>query len=190
MPVCVSWFLVPQAALTPSIPILRRDHHIPRAIGLSQTSFPTADLTLKVTLQPRYPRRLDCCCPLPACGDLRLSPPLASEDGVCAQGVGKLTQFAGAELSRRRWLGPSAPVICGRLQRGHLQLLRWRVHAPHACGLCGSFCFSSRCVFPSWLRAPSPLTSKKRGTREGLFLVGVIIGDLHFLPPALGSRTL
>lgn len=38
-----------QAGLTQSIPILRRDHHIQRAIGLSQMSFPTADLTLKVT---------------------------------------------------------------------------------------------------------------------------------------------
>lgn len=37
-----------QAGLTQSIPILRRDHHIQRAIGLSQMSFPTADLTLKV----------------------------------------------------------------------------------------------------------------------------------------------
>lgn len=38
-----------QAGLTQSIPILRRDHHIQRAIGLSPMSFPTADLTLKVT---------------------------------------------------------------------------------------------------------------------------------------------
>lgn len=37
-----------QAGLAQSIPILRRDHHIQRAIGLSQMSFPTADLTLKV----------------------------------------------------------------------------------------------------------------------------------------------
>uniref|UniRef100_A0A8C8X4E1 Proline rich coiled-coil 2B n=1 Tax=Panthera leo TaxID=9689 RepID=A0A8C8X4E1_PANLE len=36
------------AGLTQSIPILRRDHHIQRAIGLSQMSFPTADLTLKM----------------------------------------------------------------------------------------------------------------------------------------------
>ena len=41
-----------QAGLAQSIPILRRDHHIQRAIGLSQMSFPTADLTLKVTLAP------------------------------------------------------------------------------------------------------------------------------------------
>ncbi|XP_045431107.1 protein PRRC2B isoform X7 [Pipistrellus kuhlii] len=38
----------PKAGLTQSIPILRRDHHIQRAIGLSQMSFPTADLTLKM----------------------------------------------------------------------------------------------------------------------------------------------
>ena len=41
-----------QAGLAPSIPILRRDHHIQRAIGLSHMSFPTADLTLKVTRGP------------------------------------------------------------------------------------------------------------------------------------------
>ncbi|KAM5328527.1 protein PRRC2B isoform 3-T3 [Glossophaga mutica] len=40
--------LASNAGLTQSIPILRRDHHIPRAIGLSQMSFPTADLTLKM----------------------------------------------------------------------------------------------------------------------------------------------
>lgn len=46
-------FLSPfQAGLTQSIPILRRDHHMQRAIGLSQMSFPTADLTLKVTPAP------------------------------------------------------------------------------------------------------------------------------------------
>lgn len=46
----VPWSPFPfQAGLTQSIPILRRDHHIQRAIGLSQMSFPTADLTLKVT---------------------------------------------------------------------------------------------------------------------------------------------
>lgn len=60
VPVCVPWFFSsPQAGLTQSIPILRRDHHIQRAIGLSQMSFPTADLTLKVTPalceQPRLP---------------------------------------------------------------------------------------------------------------------------------------
>uniref|UniRef100_A0A8C2NX03 BAT2 N-terminal domain-containing protein n=1 Tax=Capra hircus TaxID=9925 RepID=A0A8C2NX03_CAPHI len=38
----------PKAGLAPSIPILRRDHHIQRAIGLSHMSFPTADLTLKM----------------------------------------------------------------------------------------------------------------------------------------------
>ncbi|XP_021117507.1 protein PRRC2B isoform X3 [Heterocephalus glaber] len=37
-----------EAGLTQSIPILRRDHHIQRAIGLSPMSFPTADLTLKM----------------------------------------------------------------------------------------------------------------------------------------------
>ncbi|XP_036892841.1 protein PRRC2B isoform X3 [Sturnira hondurensis] len=40
--------LASNAGLTQSIPVLRRDHHIPRAIGLSQMSFPTADLTLKM----------------------------------------------------------------------------------------------------------------------------------------------
>ncbi|XP_029776088.1 protein PRRC2B isoform X4 [Suricata suricatta] len=40
--------LASNAGLTQSIPILRRDHHIQRAIGLSQISFPTADLTLKM----------------------------------------------------------------------------------------------------------------------------------------------
>lgn len=38
-----------QAGLAQGIPILRRDHHIQRAVGLSPVSFPTADLTLKVT---------------------------------------------------------------------------------------------------------------------------------------------
>ncbi|XP_049629936.1 protein PRRC2B isoform X4 [Suncus etruscus] len=40
--------LASNAGLTQSIPILRRDHHMHRAIGLSQMSFPTADLTLKM----------------------------------------------------------------------------------------------------------------------------------------------
>ncbi|KAM7094047.1 protein PRRC2B isoform 3-T3 [Molossus nigricans] len=40
--------LASNAGLTQSIPILRRDHHIQRAVGLSQMSFPTADLTLKM----------------------------------------------------------------------------------------------------------------------------------------------
>nr|XP_045373274.1 protein PRRC2B isoform X3 [Camelus bactrianus] len=40
--------LASNAGLTQSIPILRRDHHIQRAMGLSQMSFPTADLTLKM----------------------------------------------------------------------------------------------------------------------------------------------
>ncbi|KAM5259345.1 protein PRRC2B isoform 4-T4 [Hipposideros larvatus] len=40
--------LASNAGLTQSIPILRRDHHMQRAIGLSQMSFPTADLTLKM----------------------------------------------------------------------------------------------------------------------------------------------
>uniref|UniRef100_A0A8C2P2T6 BAT2 N-terminal domain-containing protein n=1 Tax=Capra hircus TaxID=9925 RepID=A0A8C2P2T6_CAPHI len=40
--------LASNAGLAPSIPILRRDHHIQRAIGLSHMSFPTADLTLKM----------------------------------------------------------------------------------------------------------------------------------------------
>ncbi|XP_031225643.1 protein PRRC2B isoform X6 [Mastomys coucha] len=40
--------LASNAGLTQSIPILRRDHHIQRAMGLSPMSFPTADLTLKM----------------------------------------------------------------------------------------------------------------------------------------------
>ncbi|XP_048201173.1 protein PRRC2B isoform X3 [Perognathus longimembris pacificus] len=40
--------LASNAGLAPSIPILRRDHHIQRTIGLSPMSFPTADLTLKM----------------------------------------------------------------------------------------------------------------------------------------------
>lgn len=47
-----------QAGLTQSIPILRRDHHIQRAIGLSPMSFPTADLTLKVQQGLRWARAL------------------------------------------------------------------------------------------------------------------------------------
>lgn len=43
-------FLSLQAGLTQSIPILRRDHHLPRCIGLTPMSFPTADLTLKVSM--------------------------------------------------------------------------------------------------------------------------------------------
>lgn len=39
----------PQAGLTQSIPILRRDHHLQRCIGLNPMSFPTAELTLKVS---------------------------------------------------------------------------------------------------------------------------------------------
>jgi hypothetical protein len=48
--------LLLQAGLPQSIPILRQDHHIQRAIGLSPMSFPTADLTLKVTPAPARPR--------------------------------------------------------------------------------------------------------------------------------------
>ncbi|XP_051691347.2 protein PRRC2B isoform X3 [Oryctolagus cuniculus] len=40
--------LASSAGLTQSIPILRREQHVPRAIGLSPMSFPTADLTLKM----------------------------------------------------------------------------------------------------------------------------------------------
>ncbi|XP_066896542.1 protein PRRC2B isoform X29 [Kogia breviceps] len=40
--------LASNAGLTQSIPILRRGHHTQRAVGLSQMSFPTADLTLKM----------------------------------------------------------------------------------------------------------------------------------------------
>ncbi|KAG8509475.1 Protein PRRC2B [Galemys pyrenaicus] len=40
--------LASNAGLTHSIPVLRRDHHMQRAVGLSQMSFPTADLTLKM----------------------------------------------------------------------------------------------------------------------------------------------
>ncbi|KAM6047053.1 protein PRRC2B isoform 5-T12 [Theristicus caerulescens] len=40
--------LASNAGLTQSIPILRRDHHLQRCIGLNPMSFPTADLTLKM----------------------------------------------------------------------------------------------------------------------------------------------
>lgn len=160
----VSRGLLPlQAGLAQSIPILRRDHHIQRAIGLSQMSFPTADLTLKVTLAPskagppvpwlvKGQERaapptspgLTCAIRCLPDGNFHLPHLLASEDGVCAQGLGKLAQFAGAELSRRHWLGPAAPVLRGSLQRGQLQLLRWGLHAPHARGLGRTFCVSSR----------------------------------------------
>ncbi|KFZ65637.1 Protein PRRC2B [Antrostomus carolinensis] len=40
--------LATNAGLTQSIPILRRDHHLQRCIGLNPMSFPTADLTLKM----------------------------------------------------------------------------------------------------------------------------------------------
>ncbi|XP_040819592.1 protein PRRC2B isoform X3 [Ochotona curzoniae] len=40
--------LASNAGLAQGIPILRRDHHIQRAVGLSPVSFPTADLTLKM----------------------------------------------------------------------------------------------------------------------------------------------
>ena len=45
VPLCPSL----QAGLARSIPILQRYHHIQRAISLSNMSFPTANLTLKVT---------------------------------------------------------------------------------------------------------------------------------------------
>lgn len=90
-------------------------------------------------------------------------PPLASKDGVCAQGLGKLAQFAGAELSRRRWLGHPAPILCGRLHWGQLQLLRRSVHAAHACGFCGTFRFSSRYLSLSRPREPDPYTQRNTG---------------------------
>ncbi|KFO82481.1 Protein PRRC2B [Cuculus canorus] len=40
--------LASNAGLAQSIPILRRDHHLQRCIGLNPMSFPTADLTLKM----------------------------------------------------------------------------------------------------------------------------------------------
>ncbi|XP_031412065.1 protein PRRC2B isoform X5 [Meleagris gallopavo] len=40
--------LASNAGLTQSIPILRRDHHLQRCIGLNPMSFPTAELTLKM----------------------------------------------------------------------------------------------------------------------------------------------
>ena len=84
------------------------------------------------------------------------SPPLASKDGVCTQGLGKLPQFAGAELSRRCRLGHPASFLCGRLQRSQLQLLWWSVHATHACGFCSAFSFDARqpppTSIPGWPR--------------------------------------
>ena len=164
----IPWFPFPlQAGLTQSIPILRRDHHIQRAIGLSQMSFPTADLTLKVTpVQNEAGGPPGCLSlgrgrseqPCPPAHVLRLCWLLRPwwscfccpcfSDGVCTQGLGKLTQFARAELSWRCRLRHPAPVVCGSLQRGQLQLLWWRVHAAHACGLCRAFGFSSRYAAP------------------------------------------
>ncbi|XP_015734512.1 protein PRRC2B isoform X6 [Coturnix japonica] len=40
--------LASNAGLTQTIPILRRDHHLQRCIGLNPMSFPTAELTLKM----------------------------------------------------------------------------------------------------------------------------------------------
>jgi hypothetical protein len=158
-----------QAGLTQSIPILRRDHHMQRAIGLSPMSFPTADLTLKVKPGLRWARALtstSACeevagspphphpwlrlllSPLVPSSNLHPSPPLASKDGVCTQGLGKLPQFARAELSRRCRLGHPASILCGRLQWGQLQLLWWSVDAAHARGFCSAFCFDTRYHIP------------------------------------------
>nr|XP_008123229.1 PREDICTED: protein PRRC2B [Anolis carolinensis] len=38
----------PKASLAQSLPVLRREHHLQRCIGLNPMSFPTADLTLKM----------------------------------------------------------------------------------------------------------------------------------------------
>ncbi|KAM8934473.1 protein PRRC2B isoform 2-T2 [Pelodytes ibericus] len=40
--------LTSKAGLTQSIPILRRDHHLPQGMSLNPMSYPTADLTLKM----------------------------------------------------------------------------------------------------------------------------------------------
>ncbi|KAJ7308000.1 hypothetical protein JRQ81_008500, partial [Phrynocephalus forsythii] len=40
--------LAGNAGLAQSLPVLRRDHHLPRCIGLNPISYPTADLTLKM----------------------------------------------------------------------------------------------------------------------------------------------
>ncbi|XP_050570502.1 protein PRRC2B isoform X10 [Cygnus atratus] len=47
--------LASNAGLTQSIPILRRDHHLQRCIGLNPMSFPTADLTLKAAAAQQIP---------------------------------------------------------------------------------------------------------------------------------------
>lgn len=97
--------------------------------------------------QPRPPARvLHLCWPLRPWWSCFCHP--CFSDGVCTQGLGKLTQFARAELSWRCRLRHPAPVICGSLQRGQLQLLWRRVHATHACGLCRAFGFSSRYAAP------------------------------------------
>lgn len=124
----------------PSIPILQHYHHIQRAISLSNMSFPTANLTLKVTrglacegARASRPPPEE---PLPSTLGLSFVPPaafqpvtsifphlLASKDGVCAQGLGKLAQLAGAELARRHQLRPAAAILwlgVGALQRGQL----------------------------------------------------------------------
>lgn len=75
VPLALHGFLFPlQAGLAQSIPILRRDHHIQRAIGLSPMSFPTADLTLKVTPAPA-PRPTSAPPPPPAVTSLTPTPP-------------------------------------------------------------------------------------------------------------------
>ncbi|XP_063000766.1 protein PRRC2B isoform X2 [Elgaria multicarinata webbii] len=40
--------LASNAGITQSLPVLRRDHHLPRCIGLNPMSYPTTDLTLKM----------------------------------------------------------------------------------------------------------------------------------------------
>ncbi|XP_034968526.1 protein PRRC2B isoform X5 [Zootoca vivipara] len=40
--------LASNAGLTQTLPVLRRDHHLPRCIGLNPMSYPTTDLTLKM----------------------------------------------------------------------------------------------------------------------------------------------
>lgn len=78
----VTFFFSPlQAGLTQSIPILRRDHHIQRAIGLSPMSFPTADLTLKVQPGLRWARALTS---TSACEAVEGTPPCTLGLGRCS----------------------------------------------------------------------------------------------------------
>ncbi|KAB0407126.1 hypothetical protein E2I00_004282, partial [Balaenoptera physalus] len=98
--------LASNAGLAQSIPILRRDHHIQRAIGLSQMSFPTADLTLKMESarkawenSPSLPEQSS-----PAGAGSGLQPP---SSGAASSGV-SYSSFGGVSMPPM----PVASVTC------------------------------------------------------------------------------